>query len=590
MKRTLLRRALLVPTLGVMLGLASVSAASVAAAPSNSTMPIQLLAVNDLHGNLEPPQGGSGAITTSIDPVTGAATTVPAGGAAYLATHLAQARVGQENSLTVAAGDLIGGSPLLSAAFHDEPTVLALKAMGLSDSSVGNHEFDEGKAELERINWGGCHPVDGCFDTANPYLGAKYYLAANVIDTETHLPVLPPVSIRRINGANVGFIGMTLENTPSVVSASGVAGLKFQDEVSTANFYAKLLKLIGVNAIVVLVHEGGRPASQVYNYDCDANGPGSGLTGPIVDIARNLDPSIDLVLSAHTHQSYVCTILDPAGKPRLVTQAGAFGRLYTDLRMTYDKRTRDFVRSSITATNVIVTRTVTPDPAVTAIIDRYKGLIGPIANKVVGYISSDILGRGTTTPERPLGDLIADAQLAATSAPDKGGAVIALTNTGGIRADLAYAQSGTEGNGVVTYAEAFAVQPFNNVMVTMDLTGQQLLTALQQQFTGVNAASPRILQISANVRWTADLSQTGAARVVASSITINGAPLDLAATYRVTMNNFLAGGGDGYEELANGTNLLVGDLDIDAFADYLTANSSPSSPIAPPPLNRISFL
>lgn len=590
MKAKLLTRAVAVPATAVLLGLASVAAAPVAVAAGNSTMPIQLLAINDLHGNLEPPQGSSGAITTSIDPVTGAATTVPAGGAAYLATHLAQARAGQANSLTVAAGDLIGGSPLLSAAFHDEPSVLALKSMGLSDSSVGNHEFDEGKAELKRINWGGCHPVDGCYDAAAPYPGAKYYLAANVTETDTHLPVLPPVSIRQVNGAIIGFIGMTLEDTPSVVSASGVAGLKFHDEVQTANFYAKLLKLIGVNAIVVLVHEGGTPASQVYNYNCDANGPGSGLTGPIVDIARNLDPSIDLVLSAHTHQSYVCTILDPAGKPRLVTQAASFGRLYTDLRMDYDKRTRDFVRSSITATNVIVTRTVTPDPAVTAIIDKYKTLLGPIANKVVGYISATILGRGTTTPERPLGDLIADAQLAATAAPDKGGAVIALMNSGGIRADLAYPQSGSEGDGVVTYAEAFAVQPFNNLMVTMDLTGQQLLTTLQQQFTGINAASPRYLQISANMHWTADLSQTGANRVVASSITINGAPLDLTATYRVTVNNFLAGGGDGYLELANGTNLLVGDLDIDAFVAYLTANSSPSTPIAPPPLSRISFL
>ncbi|WP_344137879.1 bifunctional metallophosphatase/5'-nucleotidase [Luedemannella flava] len=562
-------------------------AAPAAGAGQPRTIPIQLLAINDLHGNLEPPQGSSGNVTT-LD-ATGAPVSVPAGGAAYLATHLAQASATNPNSLTIAAGDLIGGSPLLSAAFHDEPTILALKAMGLDDSSVGNHEFDEGSAELKRINYGGCHPTEGCYDTT-PYPGGRFYLAANVLETKTHLPVLPPVSIRKVGGATIGFIGMTLEDTPSVVTAAGVAGLKFLDEVRTANGYAKLLRLAGVEAIVVLVHEGGTPASQVYNYNCDANGPGSGLTGPIVDIAKGLDPSIDLVVSAHTHQSYVCTIPDPAGNPRLVTQASSFGKLYTDIDATYDKRTRDFVRSSITAKNMIVTRDVTPDPAVAAIVAKYQGLIGPIANKPVGYIAGNILGRGGSTPERPLGDVIADAQLAATSSASTGGAQIALMNTGGIRADLVYAQSGAEGDGVVTYGEAFAVQPFNNNLVTLDYTGAQLLTVLQQQFTGINAASPRYLQISANLHWTADLSRTGADRVVADSVTINGAPLDLAATYRVTVNNFLAGGGDGYLELANGQNPLVGQLDIDAFTTYLTANSTPTSPLPVPPLNRISFL
>ena len=567
--------------------LAVTLAAPAAVAAKPKTIPIQLLALNDFHGNLEPPQGSSGTITT-ID-ASGATVAVPAGGAAYLATHLAQARATNPNTLTVAAGDLIGGSPLLSAAFRDEPSILALKAMGLGDSSVGNHEFDEGSAELKRINWGGCHPVDGCFDPPRKYPGAKFYLAANVLETKTKLPVLPPVSVRTVGGARIGFIGMTLEDTPSVVTAAGVAGLKFLDEVRTANQYAKLLRVAGVEAIVVLVHEGGTPASQVYDYNCDANGPGSGLTGPIVDIAKGLDPSIDLVVSAHTHQSYVCTIPDPAGKPRLVTQASAFGKLFTDIDAAYDRRTRDFVRSSMTAKNVIVTRDVTPDPTVAGIVAKYQGLIGPIANRPVGYISDTILGRGGTTPERPLGDVIADSQLAATSSAATGGAQLALMNTGGIRADLVYPASGAEGDGVVTYGEAFAVQPFNNNLVTLDYTGAQLLTTLQQQFTGVNAASPRYLQISANVKWTADLSKTGADRVVADSITIDGQPLDLAATYRVTVNNFLAGGGDGYLELANGKNPLVGQLDIDAFVAYLTATTSPSTPLTPPPLTRISF-
>jgi 5'-nucleotidase len=591
MNRLMIRRSLAVSGIAaVVVALSTAAAGSASAAGTAPTIPLQLLAVNDLHGNLEPVGGASGAVTTAVDPVTGVATTVPAGGVANLATHLQQARVGHPNSLTISAGDMIGGSPLLSAAFHDEPTVLALQAAGLAVSSVGNHEFDEGKTELKRINNGGCRPDDGCYDVANPYTGAHFYLAANVIDTGTHLPLLPPVTVKIVNGAVIGFIGMTLEDTPSVVSASGVAGLTFRDEVDTGNRYAKLLRAIDVNAIVVLIHQGGEPASPVYNYNCDAGGPGAGLDGPIIDIARNLDPSIDLIVSAHTHESYVCTLPDPAGQPRLVTQAASFGRLFTDIEMTYDKHTRDIVRPSVSAHNVINTLDVTPDPTVQAIINKYKALIGPLANRPVGYIATTILGRGGTTPERPLGDVITDAQHAATSSATTGAADIAITNVGGLRADLVYPQSGVEGNGVVTYGEAFAVQPFNGLMVTESLTGTQLVTALHQQFTGTNAGSPRYLQISSGLHWSEQLGATGAARVITNSITINGAALIPSSTYRVTMNDFLAGGGDGFTVLASGTNRLIGDLDITVFTNYLTANSSSTTPLAPPALNRITFV
>ncbi len=564
---------------------AALASASPTTAPS--TVDIQMLAINDFHGNLEPPTGSSGRITTGFDS-TGKAITTDAGGVEYLATHLKTARVGHPNTVTVAAGDLIGASPLLSAAFHDEPTILAMNQLGLDVTAVGNHEFDEGKDELLRMAYGGCRADDGCYDPAAPFAGAKFpYLAANVIDNNTHLPMLPPFWVKNINGAKIGFIGMTLKGTPDIVTKAGVAGLTFTDEVQTANFYAKVLKAMDVKAIVVLLHQGGVPSSAVYNYNCDSGGPGAGLSGPIVDIAKNLDPEIDTIVTGHTHNSYVCNIPDPKGQPRLVTSAASFGRLYTDIELRYDTQKRDIVRTSVAARNMVVTRDVAKDSDETALIGKYKTLIEPIANKVVGYIGADITRTGQETP---LGDLIGDAQQEATAAPANGGSVIALMNPGGIRADLSYVASGAEGNGVVTYGEAFTVQPFNNLLVTMDLTGAQLLTVLQQQYSGGNAAAPKVLQVSAGLTYTVDRTKSDAARVVADSIKINGAPLDSAATYRITTNNFLAGGGDGFGGFTSGTNLLNGELDIDAFVAYLTAHSSAAAPLAPPAANRITFI
>ena len=572
-------------------GIAIASPTSAAKPSKPKTTDIQLLAFNDFHGNLEPPTGSSGRVQTAVGP-DGKPITVDAGGVEYLATHLAQAREGHPDTVTVAAGDIIGASPLLSAAFHDEPTVSAMEKLGLDVTSVGNHEFDEGIDEIHRIQNGGCHAVDGCGDPQNPYDGADYpMLGANVVDKDTGLPALPPVWVKNFaDGARIGFIGMTLEGTPDIVAKEGIKNLAFKDEVQTANFYAKLLRFMGVKSIVVLLHEGGLPASNTYNYNCDSPGPGDGISGPITDIAKNLDPSIDMVVSGHTHQSYVCNIPDPAGNPRLVTSASSFGRLFTEINVKYDFRSRDIVRTSVTASNQIVTRDVTKDPDETAIINRYNELVAPIKNRVIGYIGATIPGPGPDrAPETPLGDLIADTQLAATKAPDKGGAQLALMNPGGVRTDLVYAQSGNEGNGVVTYGEAFAVQPFNNNVATITLTGQQILTVLQQQYSGKNEKAPKLLQPSEGFTYTVDNAKTGADKIVADSIKLNGTALDMAASYRVTVNIFLADGGDGFSELAKGTDRLVGGLDIDALVDWLAANSSAQNPVQPPAANRITF-
>jgi len=553
------------------------------------TMPIQLLSINDFHGNLEPPTGSSGTVTR-LNP-DGTTTAVPAGGAEYLSTALQMARQGHPNSITVSAGDNIGASPLLSAAFHDEPTILALNQMGVQVASVGNHEFDEGSAELLRMQNGGCRTDVGCYDPAHPFPGASFqYLAANVTVDATGQTLFPPTWIKQVGDVKVGFIGMTLKDTPTIVTASGVAGLTFHDEVQTANQAANVLQKQGVKAIVVLLHQGGQPASAAYNYDCNANGPGSGLTGDVVPIAEQLSPKIDVVITGHTHTAYTCDIPDPDGQARLVTSASSFGRLYTDIEGQIDTTSRDFVRSSMTATNQVASHDLPKDPAITSLISQYNTLLGPIKDEPVGYIAGTILGRGATTQEEPLGDVIADSQLAATSSAGTGNAVVAFMNPGGIRADLVYPQSGTEGDGVVTYGEAFTVQPFTNLVETISLTGAQIVTMLQQQFTGLNATAPKVLQVSNGFTYTLDNTKTGADKVVTDSIRLNGSPLVPTATYRVTVNNFLAGGGDNFTVLKEGTDPFVGAIDLDAFTAYLTANSTPSTPLAPPPANRITVL
>ncbi|MGP3754001.1 bifunctional metallophosphatase/5'-nucleotidase [Streptomyces sp. IBSNAI001] len=553
------------------------------------TVDVQLLSFNDLHGNLEPPAGSAG--TVSETQADGTVTSVPAGGVEYLATSLRTARKGNPYSVTAAGGDMVGASPLLSGLFHDEPTIEALNGLDLDVTAVGNHEFDEGATELARLQNGGCHPVEGCYEKGKKFKGADFpYLAANVTSEKTGKPILKPYTVWKKNGVKIGFIGVTLEGTPNIVTANGVKGLKFHDEIETVNKYAKELDRQGVKSIVALIHEGGAPASASYNYDCDSPGAGDGISGPIVDIAKGITPKVDALVTGHTHQAYVCTVPDPSGKPRMVTSASSFGKLYTDTTLTYDRRTHDIVRTSVESANHIVSRDQAKATDMTKLIARWNTLAAPIANRPQGWITADIDGRGSTAPEKPLGNLIADAQLEGLAPEDKGGAVVAFMNPGGIRADLVYAASGSEGDGVVTYGEAFTVQPFTNMMNVVDLTGAQLVAALQQQVSGSNEASPKILQVSNGLTYTLDLTKSGADRVVADTIRLNGEAIDPAKTYRVAMNEFLAGGGDGFAALGEGTNKLVGASDLDLFNEYLAAHSTADAPLAPPATDRITVV
>ena len=534
---------------------------------------VQLLAINDFHGNLQPPSGSSGRI--AVGP---GGATVNAGGVEYLATWIKSLRTTNPNTITIGAGDLIGASPLISGLFHDEPTIESMNALGLDVTGVGNHEFDEGIAELLRMQFGnqlggnGCHPVDGCQD-GTPFGGSLFqYLAANVFYEHTNNTILPPYEIHKIGNAKIAFIGLTLEGTPLIVTPAGVAGLEFRPEVPTINnLVAKLRAEQGVRSFVVLVHQGGFqnapfPLGYQDSDRCD------NFRGDIVPIVNGLSNDVDVVVSAHTHQPYICRI-----NGKLVTSASSFGRLITDIDLRIDHQTKDIV--SATAHNVIVMRDVAKDPDQTAIINKYDALSGPIANRVVGSQTADILRVATPAGETALGDVIADAQLASTSPTDFGGAVVAFMNPGGIRADLiCSAPCSATTPAPVTYNQLFTVQPFNNVMTVKTMTGDMIYRLLEQQFTGANG----ILQVSNGFAYT--WSPTQVPHVINGSVKINGVAVDKTASYRVAMNNFLAGGGDGFTVFNEGTNPLGGEIDLDAAVNYFMHNS----PVSPGPQNRIT--
>lgn len=524
-----------------------------------ATVDLRILAINDFHGNLRAPPGG----IRIPDPADLANKTiaVEAGGAEHMATLVRQLRDGHKNTIFVAAGDLIGASPFLSAMFHDEPTIESLDMMGLDVASVGNHEFDEGKDELLRMQNGGCHPKDGC-QGPHPFTGAKFrYLAASTIEKSTGKPLLPAYEIREFDGIPVAFIGLTLKGTPLIVAPDGVASLEFRDEAETVNALVPELKARGVEAIVVLIHEGGFPTGH-YN-ECP------GISGPIVDIVKKFDRAVDIVVSGHTHRAYVCNI-----DGRLVTSADKYGTVLTVIDVKLDRVTRDIASTSVN--NTLVVDLYPRDPQQTALIESYDRLAAPIAGRPAGSISETLSRMPNASGESALGNIIADAQLAATASEKDGGAVIAFTNPGGIRSDIT-----RKDDGAVSYGDVFAAQPFRNQLVTMTLTGQQIKQALEQQWT--DPKRPRILQVSKGFSYSWDNSKPEGQRILADTMSLNGRPIDPSAHYRVTVNNYLAVGGDGFVALS-GKDQLTGIYDVDALYAYFRTNS----PIAPAAGNRIA--
>ncbi len=553
---------------------------------------IKLIGFNDLHGNIEPPRLSISA------PAQGTATVaVPAGGIAYMASAVAALRQQNPNHAVVSAGDMIGASPLVSALFLDEATIEAVNLMKIDFNAVGNHEFDKGRDELLRMGRGGCekYTVREPCRVNKAFPGANFtYLAANTLRDDGST-LFAPTGIKEFRqgaaSVKVGFIGMTLKGTPGVVTPAGIVGLQFMDEADTANALIPKLRAQGAEVIVVVIHEGGASTGGYNDKSCP------GLTGDILPVLERLNPAVDVVISGHTHRSYICDYgrINPA-RPFLLTSAGSYGTLLTDVNIRFDTRTRKVTAKS--ASNVIVqgepyitgsgnTVPLTSlypvfpkDPEVAALVARYAMEASGLAQRPVGRITTTITRRVTPTRESPLGNLIADAQLAATSAPDKGGAQIAFINTGAVRADLIPGP-----DGAVTYGQLFTVQPFANNLVVKTFTGAQIRQLLEQQFGATPTSGNQSTLIHSNgFSYAFDLNTPPGARV--SNMRLNGVPLSDTAKYRVTMNNFLASGGDRYSVFGLGTEVVGGDLDIEALEAYIRTNS----PVAPPATDRVTRL
>ena len=575
--RTLVGRRFLLATAAAMLVPLAASTASAKppeggpASQHARTTEVQILALNDFHGQLRPPDATSSG---------GRIGATPAGGAEFLAQYVRDLEAtNPRNTLFVSAGDLIGATPLVSAIFHDEPSIEAMNLMGLDYNGVGNHEFDEGPEELTRMQEGGCHPVEGCF-AGDGFEGADFdFLAANVTYRDTGETIFPPFAIHHFPGVKVAIVGMTLEGTPSIVTAAATENLEFHDEADSVNALVPILRRGGVETIIVLLHEGGNANIGLSETTVNSCG-GSALTppnppsGPVVDVITRFDREIDLVVTGHTNWALNCPNF--AGTGIMVTGAASVGRLVTDIDLTISRATKEVVSASIN--NVIVRRDVFPAaPDISALIARYGEIAAPIENRVIGNAPAALTRTANALGESSLGDIIADAQLWATSGPtwpaaNGAPAVISFMNAGGIRADI--------NAGPITFGEAFTVQPFANVLVTMDMTGANIDAVLEQQFQGGNG----VLQIPASLTY--DRSNTLPAGNRVSNIQIGGVPLVPTATYRVTVNNFLADGGDNFTVFRTGTNRFVGEIDSDAFSRYIEFLGT----VNPGPQNRIRLV
>lgn len=560
----MISRALLLPLLVATLGACStLRQGPPAGGPAPAPVTIKIVGLNDFHGNLEPL-----ARPVRLTGADGASHEVRAGGAAYLASAVARHRQGGDHSLVIAAGDLVGASPLVSSLFLDEPAVGAMNRMGLDFNAVGNHEFDRGWRELKRLQEGGCarHGLREPCAVEPDFAGADFaFLAANVL-TESGDTLFPGAAIRRFgrgeSAVAVGVIGLTLKDTPMLVTPSGVAGLTFGDEADAINAIVPQLEADGADAIVVAIHQGLEPEPGTPFAGCGA------IAGPLRAILERLDPRVDLVISGHTHRSYICAFgeVDPA-RDFTVTSAGYGGTLLTDIALTIDPATDSVL--SVAARNIVVQNagenadpafaSFPADPGMTAYVARYAEAAREASTRPVGRISGPARDPGPATEETALGNLIADAHLFATR---DAGAQIALMNNSGIRAPIV-----PDGDGTVTFGDIFAVQPFGNTLVTRTYTGAQVLALLEQQLD--DDGFVQTFSVSEGFAFAYDMSRPAGGRIVSASL--HGRPVDRAATYRITTNSFLAAGGDGFTVFEQGAESVTGPLDLDAIEAYLGA-------------------
>ena len=537
------------------------------------TTVVKIIAFNDFHGNLHS--------AASVDGV-------PLGGVDVLAAYVDALKAQNPANVVVSAGDLIGASPLVSALFHDEPTIEAMNRLRLDFNAVGNHEFDAGPAELLRMQQGGCHPsatstCQGEFvGTPVPFEGAHFsFLAANVIVEETGATIFPAYGIKTFAGRDIAFIGMTLEATPNVTLNSGVAGLRFLDEAETVNALIPELRSRGIEAIVVLLHEGGlRSSAQGSIDDCMDDALTSTLHMPIRDVINRLDDAVDLVIAGHSSIAFNCWIPNSAGRYVPVSHAQNAGSVLTDIDLVLDA-TGEVVEVSLRNILVKQSESVVPHEEIARLVEAYTQLAEVQASQVIGAIKAPVTRvNDPATGQSDAGNLIADAQLFATRSPNIGGAQIALMNSGGVRAAL----EADSYPGNVTYAAAYKVQPFANYLVTLTYTAQQIKDVLEQQFAEcMGRDSRQILQVSAGFNYTWRDSAPPCEKIVEMSLNGNpivkdGRLLDPEATFRVTVNNFMVDGGDRFSALTVGTDRVTSMLDIEALMEYMAGFSLPNAP------------
>ncbi|WP_223469250.1 bifunctional metallophosphatase/5'-nucleotidase [Massilia soli] len=517
---------------------------------------LNVVALNDFHGHLE---GGKFNYT-----VNGRQTTVHAGGIDVIGAALQAWRKEDRELMFVGAGDLVGGTPALSSMWADEASLTALSMLGMNASSAGNHEFDQGRAELLRQQHGGCdsHRADKACKLDPDYRGASFtYLAANVIDTATGKTLLPAYKIEEAKGVKVGYIGAVLKDTPSVVLASGIKGLAFLDEADAINKALVEVRAKGATVFVVLIHEGGHTDEAFNEPDC------KNLKGPIVSIAKRLDPELKLIISGHTHTGFQCKV-----DGRTITQAEMGGHVLSRIKLLVDPDSR--LLRDISVRNVVLTPGEYPaDPRMAAYLQQVKQRSEAVLARPVARLGAKVVTRKLNDAgEAPLGNLIADAVLDATKAQ---GVQVAFMNTGGMRKDL---EAGD--NLVATYGQAQVVLPFSNTIVVMDMTGAQLRAVLEQQWIRKHADSnAAMLHPSRGFTYRWDGARPRGQRVVPGSVKLDGVAIDEARIYRVAANNFLAEGGDGFAAFAEASNKRDTQiLDLDAFVRYLAASDRSGKP------------
>lgn len=539
---------------------------------------VGIVAINDFHGALEPPKQSvfvAGGVPTPGQPASGTVG-VPAGGAAWLASAVDQVRGKYTNHVTVSAGDMISASQIASSLYLDEPSIGVMNRIGMEFNAVGNHEFDRGRDELLRMQNGGCTQHTArkpC--QLEPFTGAGFRFLAASTTKEDGTTLFPATGLKSFGKGKrkvtVGFIGLTLKGTPELVSPDGIRGLTFADEAATINAAVPQLKAQGAAAIVVLIHQGGKT---------DDNTGGSGCTnlkGEITGILDRIDPGVDVVVSGHTHWSYVCEYAapDPA-RPILLTSAGVYGSLVTDITLSIDPAARRVVNKR--AVNVIVQSEpytasrghvpnsdivprFAPRPDVADYVARYVDAAKLFAERPVGTLAGPAARReiGDVDYGGPLAALIADAQLAATRGA---GAQISFMNPFGVRAPLVPAADGS-----VTFGQIYATQPFNNQLVTMTISGADLKALLEQSF--IDSGPEQFLTPSAGFAYTVNRTAPAGARV--SAMRLDGKPIDPAAKYRVSASDFLSNGGDGFSVFARQTDKVRGISDIEALEAWLKA-------------------